>query len=72
MDVHMIHDLGEEELIKPYEPVTAACGERLRRAHEVKRPDSDDLICPRCLSISRRNKYQNYRCALDMRTAAAG
>ena len=66
MAVHFIHDLGQELLIKPYAPVAAVCGVELREAHEIVAPESDGDVCPECLSWSRRNKYQNRRCAVEM------
>lgn len=66
MSVHFIHDLGQELLIKPYAPVAAVCGRELREAHEVSAPESEGDVCPECLSWSRRNKYQNRRCAVEM------
>ena len=70
MLVHVIHDLGQEDLVKPYGPLTAACGRELKRAHEVARPETDSDFCEGCLSWARRNRYQNYRCAVEMRAAA--
>ncbi|HEX8189839.1 MAG TPA: hypothetical protein VF586_15895 [Pyrinomonadaceae bacterium] len=70
MPVHFIHDLGQESLIKPYAPAAAVCGAELREAHEIVAPESDGDVCPECLSWSRRNKYQNRRCAVEMSAAA--
>ncbi|HEV3467776.1 MAG TPA: hypothetical protein VG148_00535 [Pyrinomonadaceae bacterium] len=67
MWVHAIHDLGQEDLIRPYAPVTAACGRELKAAHEVVRPESEADLCEGCLSWSKRNRYQNFRCAVEMR-----
>ncbi len=75
MSVHFIHDLGQDSLIKPYAPVGAVCGAELREAHEIVAPESDGDVCPECLSWSKRNKYQNRRCAVEMSarpTRAAG
>ena len=69
MAVHFFHDLGEEPLIRPFAPAVAVCGRSLREAHEVVRPDSDGDVCPDCLSWSRRNRYQNFRCAVEMSAA---
>ena len=69
MSVHFIHDLGQDSLIKPYAPVEAVCGAELREAHEVVAPESDGDVCPECLSWSKRNKYQNRRCAVEMSAA---
>jgi ribosome-binding protein aMBF1 (putative translation factor) len=69
MAVHFLHDLGQEQLISPFAPATAVCGSVLREAHEVVRPDSDVDVCADCLSWSRRNKYQNFRCAVEMSAA---
>ena len=71
MAVHFIHDLGQDSLVKPYAPVGAVCGAELREAHEIVAPESDADVCPECLSWSRRNKYQNRRCAVEMSAAAA-
>jgi hypothetical protein len=70
MSVHFIHDLGQESLIRPYAPVEAVCGAGLREAHEIVAPESEGDVCPGCLSWSRRNRYQNRRCAVEMRAAA--
>ncbi|HZT57736.1 MAG TPA: hypothetical protein VFA21_03835 [Pyrinomonadaceae bacterium] len=72
MAVHLIHDLSQEQLIVPYKPATAVCGIELAEAHEVVRPDGDSEICAGCLSWSKRNKYQNTRCAVEMSAAGAG
>jgi ribosome-binding protein aMBF1 (putative translation factor) len=69
MSVHFIHDLGQESLIKPYAPVAAVCGAELREAHEVVAPEAEGDVCPECLSWSKRNKYQNRRCAVEMGAA---
>ena len=66
MAVHFIHDLGEESLVRPYAPVEAVCGAELREAHEIVAPESDGDVCPGCLSWSKRNRYQNRRCAVEM------
>ncbi len=71
MAVHFIHDLGQELLIKPYAPVEAVCGAELREAHEIVAPETDGDVCPECLSWSRRNKYQNRRCAVEMSAGVA-
>ena len=70
MSVHFIHDLGQDSLIRPYAPVGAVCGVELREAHEVVAPESEADVCPGCLSWSRRNKYQDRRCAVEMSAAA--
>ena len=70
MSVHFIHDLGLDSLIKPYAPVAAVCGHELREAHEVVAPESEADVCPACLSWSKRNKYQNRRCAVEMSASA--
>jgi hypothetical protein len=67
MYVHVIHDLGQEQLVAPYAPLTAVCGRELRAAHEVVRPEADADFCEGCLSWSKRNRYQNFRCAVEMR-----
>lgn len=74
MSVHFIHDLGENSEIKPYARAEAVCGRELKEAHEVVAPESDGEVCPECLSWSRRNRYQNRRCAVEMsaRVAASG
>jgi hypothetical protein len=66
MAVHFFQDLGQEPLIKPFAPAVAVCGAELREAHEVVRPDSDADVCPDCLFWSRRNRYQSFRCAVEM------
>ena len=71
MSVHFIHDLGQDDLIKPYAPLAAVCGAELREAHEVVAPESEADVCAECLSWSKRNKYQNRRCAVEMSAAAA-
>lgn len=53
-------------MIKPYAPVEAVCGHELREAHEIVAPEVDADVCPECLTWSRRNKYQNRRCAVEM------
>ena len=70
MSVHFIHDLGQDSLIKPYAPVEAVCGVELREAHEIVAPEADGDVCPECLSWSKRNRYQNRRCAVEMGAAA--
>ena len=72
MSVHFIHDLGHDSLIKPYAPAGAVCGVELREAHEIVAPESEGDVCPECLSWSRRNRYQDRRCAVEMSAAAAG
>jgi ribosome-binding protein aMBF1 (putative translation factor) len=67
MSVHFIHDLEQGSLIKPYAPVAAVCGHELKEAHEVSSPESEADVCPDCLSWSKRNRYQNRRCAVEMR-----
>jgi hypothetical protein len=69
MSVHFIHDLGQDSLIRPYAAVEAVCGVGLREAHEIVGPESDADVCPDCLSWSKRNKYQNRRCAVEMSAA---
>ncbi|HEX8147333.1 MAG TPA: hypothetical protein VF591_09150 [Pyrinomonadaceae bacterium] len=69
MSVHFIHDLGQDSLIKPYAPAAAVCGVELREAHEIVAPESEAEVCPGCLSWSKRNKYQNRRCAVEMGAA---
>ena len=64
MSVHLIQDLGQEQLIAPFARATAVCGRELSEAHEVVRPEAD--ICTDCLSWSKRNKYQNFACAVEM------
>jgi ribosome-binding protein aMBF1 (putative translation factor) len=71
MSVHYIHDLGQGSLIQPYAPVAAVCGHELREAHEIVAPESEGDVCPDCLSWSKRNKYQNRRCAVEMGAHAA-
>jgi ribosome-binding protein aMBF1 (putative translation factor) len=66
MSVHFIHDLGQDSLIKPYAPVGAVCGVELREAHEIVAPESEADVCTECLSWSKRNKYQDRRCAVEM------
>jgi ribosome-binding protein aMBF1 (putative translation factor) len=70
MAVHFIHDLGRDSL-KPYAPVEAVCGSELREAHEIVAPESEADVCTGCLSWSRRNKYQNRRCAVEMSALTA-
>lgn len=53
-------------MITPFAPATAVCGCVLREAHEIVRPESDEDVCADCLSWSRRNRYQNFRCAVEM------
>lgn len=71
MAVHFFQDLGQEPLIKPFAPAAAVCGSVLREAHEIVRPESDAEVCPDCLTWSRRNRYQNFRCAVEMSAAGA-
>ena len=66
MSVHFIHDYGQDSSIKPYAPAEAVCGGVLREAHEVSAPEGDADVCPECLTWSRRNRYQNRRCAVEM------
>ncbi len=66
MSVHFVHDLGQESPVKPYAPAEAVCGAELREAHEIVAPESEGDVCPECLSWSRRNRYQNRRCAVEM------
>jgi len=66
MSVHFIHDLGQDSQIKPYAPAEAVCGHELSEAHEIVAPESEADVCPECLSWSRRNRYQNRRCAVEM------
>ena len=72
MSVHFIHDLGQDALVRPYAPVEAVCGAELSEAHEVAAPESEADVCPECLSWSRRNKFQNRRCAVEMSARAGG
>jgi hypothetical protein len=71
MAVHFIHDLGPDSAVKPYAPAGAVCGVELREAHEIVAPESDADVCPECLSWSRRNKFQNRRCAVEMGAGGA-
>ncbi len=71
MAVHFIHDLGQESLIKPYAPAEAVCGGLLREAHEIVAPESEADVCPECLAWSKRNRYQDRRCAVEMRARPA-
>ena len=66
MSVHFIHDLGQDSLVKPYAPIEAVCGHELREAHEIVAPEADADVCPERLSWSKRNRYQNRRCAVEM------
>ena len=66
MPVHFIQDLGRESEIKPYARAEAVCGQELEEAHEIVAPESDGDVCPECLSWSKRNRYQNRRCAVEM------
>ncbi len=68
MYVHVIHDLGQADLVTAYAPLKAACGRELKAAHEVVRPESDGDFCEDCLSWTKRNKFQNYRCAVELRS----
>ena len=70
MSVHFIHDVGQESLVKPYAPADAVCGVGLREAHEIVAPESEADVCPECLSWSRRNRYQDRRCAVEMSASA--
>lgn len=69
MSAHFFHDLGQKQLIAPYARATAVCDRGLAEAHEVVRPEAEADICPDCLSWSRRNRYQNVRCAVEMSAA---
>jgi ribosome-binding protein aMBF1 (putative translation factor) len=71
MTVHLIHDVGQESPVEPYAPVAAVCGRELREAHEIVAPESDADLCPDCLSWSKRNRYQNRRCAVEMSATAS-
>jgi ribosome-binding protein aMBF1 (putative translation factor) len=71
MSVHFIHDLGGDSQLKPYVRVEAVCGHELKEAHEIVAPGSDADVCPECLSWSKRNRYQNRRCAVEMSARAA-
>lgn len=71
MPVHFIHELGEESQIKPYAKAEAVCGRELKEAHEIVAPESDVDVCPECLSWSKRNRYQNRRCAVEMSAGVA-
>ena len=53
-------------MVTPFAAATAVCGSRLREAHEVVRPESDADVCADCLSWARRNRYQSFRCAVEM------
>jgi len=66
MSVHLIHDLGQEQLVIPFARAKAVCGSELSEAHEIVRPEAEADICPDCLSWSKRNKYQNARYAVEM------
>ena len=70
MSVHFIHDLSDESSIKPYAPVAAVCGNELKEAPEIVAPESDADVCAECLSWSRRNRYQDRRCAVEMSARA--
>lgn len=70
MPVHFIHDLGQESIVKPFAPVAAVCGVELREAHAIVAPESETDVCPECLSWSRRNRYQDRSCAVEMSAAA--
>lgn len=72
MSVHFIHDLGQVSVIEPYAAVGAVCGVELREAHEIVAPESEAEVCPECLSWSRRNRFQDRRCAVEMCAAALG
>jgi ribosome-binding protein aMBF1 (putative translation factor) len=71
MAVHFVQDPGYESALKPFAPVEAVCGRALTEAHEIVRPESDAEVCPDCLSWSKRNRYQNQRCAVEMSATAA-
>jgi len=66
MSVHLIQDLGQEQLVIPFARATAVCGSELSEAHEIVRPEAEADICPDCLSWSRRNRYQSARYAVEM------
>lgn len=66
MAVHFFQDLRQEPLIKPFAPATAVCGTELSEAHEIVRPESDADVCADCLTWSKRNRYQDVRCAVEM------
>lgn len=66
MPVHFVQDLGPESLVKPYATARTVCGQELREAHEIVRPESDADICTDCLSWSKRNRYQDKRCVVEM------
>lgn len=70
MSVHFIHDLGEDSQVKPYARVEAVCGQELKEAHEIVAPESEGDVCPECLSWSKRNRYQDRRCAVEMSARA--
>jgi hypothetical protein len=72
MAVHLIHDLSQEQLIVPFKPAAAVCGLELVEAHEIVRPEADTEICAECLSWSKRNRYQDTRCAVEMSAAGSG
>jgi len=71
VSVHFIHDFGDESQVKPYARVEAVCGHELKEAHEIVAPESDADVCPECLSWSKRNRYQNRRCAVEMSAGGA-
>ena len=71
MAVHFIHDLGQDSSVKPYAPAEAVCGYGLREAHEIAPPESEADVCPECLSWSKRNRYQDRRCAVEMSAGGA-
>ena len=54
MSVHLIQDLGQEQLIAPFARAKAVCGSELSEAHEIVRPEAEADICPDCLSWSKR------------------
>ena len=66
MSVHLIQDLGQEQLIAPFARATTVCGRELSEAHEIVRPQAEADICPDCLSWSRLNRYQSARYAVEM------
>ena len=66
MSVHLIHDLGQEQLLTPFARARTVCGRELSEAHEIVRPESEADICTDCLSWSKRNRYQNARYAVEM------
>ncbi len=72
MSVHFTHDLGQETQVKPFAPIEAVCGHELKEAHEIVAPETETDVCPECLSWSKRNRYQNRRCVVEMGANVAG